>query len=48
MADKKVSNFIATPIGIAMLVSGVVLIMFGLPLAIGKGDISYGGINKQV
>jgi Flp pilus assembly protein TadB len=46
MADKKMSKLFATPIGVAMLVSGVVLIIFGIPLMIGKGDISYGGISK--
>ena len=46
MADKKMSKLFSTPLGIAMLASGVVLIIFGIPLAIGKGDISYGGISK--
>lgn len=46
MADTKMSKLFSTPVGIAMLVSGVILIMFGIPLAIGKGDISYGGISK--
>ena len=39
--EKKLPQYIGIPIGIAFVVTSLLLLLWGVPMAMGKGNITY-------